>query len=220
MCQRGAPVLKRTEYESGYAQRCTRCGGRIESTNCVSCSWPYHIDGWINCRRPKWKITLDVNCVNALRGIAELNELESLHAKDLVVLERSDEFMRELTAGPRQVQKGQEITPHPKAFVLGGSALGDLGVVLAGGPVDAEVLRKIMFPTTAPAQLTKQQRADIQHLLYHVERGRDFFVTRDCAGFIADGRQCALSRTGLWVFDPPGMLAHLRWLSEIHEPTR
>jgi hypothetical protein len=192
-------------------QKCVKCGAGISvgSTRCSSCTWPFSPEAWRHSALPIRRITLDTGCINAKRKNEALNTLERWADEGRLRLQRSDVMLGELE-GDARVQKAVALDEHPGLFSPEESVL-DGPNVLAGPDMRTE-LQHVLFPTAWP--LTSNQRHDVEHLRLHVLTGGDAFVTLNSNDFISRGRQELLRVCGIWVLQPPELVALLKNLYE------
>jgi hypothetical protein len=194
---------------SAEVKECLKCGAIVapDSHSCSGCTWPVSIEGWRTTTRRVREITLDTSCVNAKGKNRHLNLLEAWETAGWIRLRRAPALLAEFK-GPAHVAKVQQIAPHPFPYYIG-APLGDSAFVIAGPELEASVLARVLFPTTATRALTPKQQRDIEHVQQVVRIGGDCFVTINVRDFVRDGRQDKLRRMGIWIFTPEQMVDHL-----------
>ncbi len=185
---------------------CVKCGeiNAQDAPACGRCTWPFSHDGWSSTRHKVDRVTIDTSCINVKQKDEHLNVLELWAGEGRFTIQRSHVLIEELQGEARR-NKANSLDEHPPVWTLGSSFLG-IDTYLSG-PDKAVPIRKILFPTTKI--LTSNQEYDIEHLRSHVLTGGDVFVTRDPNDFIVRGKKEGLSRLGIWVFEPQGLVEFL-----------
>lgn len=180
-------------------RQCIHCGiGQVGPNNCSACTWPYSEAGWLTFQMGIRRITIDTNCINAKRGISELNWLEKVASEGKIEIQKSTQFSVEAQGNLKREAKASQIPDLPPVFFLDASFL-DGPAVLAGPDLRAEI-RMILFPGVA--QLSINQVRDVEHLAEHVRTGGHLFVTLDESDFIAGSKRQRLQRLGVWAVTP------------------
>ena len=188
---------------------CVKCGHMNQSgvSKCQDCTWPMSIDAWQSTNFVIHRITIDTSCINAHRTDSGLNQLEKYQSEGRILLQRADIMLEELR-GIGRIQRAQEIPRHPDPWLLEGPGRSELGnSTVLGGPDFEELIRPILFPTTA--QLNDNQQRDVEHLRSHVMAGADIFVTLNTQDFINRNKQQQLMELGVWVYDPAKFIEFL-----------
>lgn len=110
------------------------------------------------------ELTIDTNVINARGKLSAMNKLEEWHDQYKVELMVSDVMENELIHGSPQYHKQVKYIFH---FLRPGQDY----------PILFKKFRTILFSTAA--KLTKQQIADINHIIAHQKYRHDIFVTND-----------------------------------------
>ena len=137
-------------------------------------------------------LTLDTSCINAKGKNQELNQLEILQDKGLILLVRTTSVEEELLQPDDELYRSQRIEKFNKydevdigIWVLGFSRLG-ISTKLGSESSQEEMnqMAAILFPTRTWSSLTTNQLRDIMILHTHWINKRDIFVTLNSHDFI------------------------------------
>ncbi len=147
----------------------------------------------------KITITLDTGCLNLKGKTPILNALEELEKKGIVELRQSDYTEPEFLSGNLEMdmaadnglwKRYQKMSKEHTAnnIIENPNEESNLDFRLF------DKLKDIVFPRVN--SLNKNQIQDLLHLMNHVQRGRDFFITFD-TDFTKDGKQERLETIGI-----------------------
>jgi hypothetical protein len=188
---------------------CVKCGNdnSAEAALCSRGTWPFSPEAWPLTSLILRRVTIDTSCINAKRKNVHLNRIEQWAANGHLLIQRADVMLEELN-GRERLAKAEQTEPHPEGWLLGIPGRSDLGITtFLSGPDFEDPIRHILFPSVH--RLSTGQRRDVEHLRSHLLSGGDAFLTLNTRDFINNGKREALSKIGIWVFTPEGLVSLL-----------
>ncbi len=137
-------------------------------------------------KRPRSKprllsIYIDTNCINARQKDPALNELEALHDKGLILIEKADVLETELMEGkgyPAGIRKSHNFTTSFGPAVIGHSRIGSCIIGSDRSATDHQALLALLF---GEGPYSKNDVRDVMHLLTVAHYMGDVFVTNEQA---------------------------------------
>ena len=141
------------------------------------------------------KITIDTCLINASQKLEEVNRLEELNKKGLIIIVGTDRLLQETENHTKRLEKAKFYKNISEPLTIGFSRIGK--AYISDGktrPAFSEIA-SILFPTISKNDLDRSQSNDVMHLISHIHSDSDYFITKNTKDFI-DAKKDNNNRNG------------------------